>query len=207
MKLIVISNPTNLNNEHSLLCSLFESGLEYFHLRKPDLTYAELEAYIQLIPQQYKSKVILHSRHQLAVQYGLKGIHFTQVNPYKEQDGSPKEMHRSASFHSLQEIENANPIFQYVFISPVFDSISKAGYKTQINKNDLKSFLLPKSNKPAIIALGGINQQTLHDAIQIGFDGAAVLGSVWMADNPLEAFKNLLRITSSANVIKKNIHV
>lgn len=207
MKLIVISNPINIDNEHSILTSLFEAGLTYFHLRKPEFTAKELEEYIQAIPQQHRNKVVLHSHHPLAVEYGLKGIHFTYKNPYQGFDNFPKEMHRSASLHSLEEIENAAPLFQYLFISPVFDSISKVDYKTQIDKTALKMFLQKEDKTSEIIALGGINSDTIAEAADMGFDGIALLGSIWMSAEPIESFKLLLNITGGFNKIENSIYV
>ena len=197
MKLIVISNPININNEHVILSSLFQSGLTHFHLRKPDFSYKELEEYILQIPLQYRNRVVLHSHHLLAVEYGLKGVHYTYKNPYQGSDTFPKNMHRSASLHSLEEIKNAETIFQYLFISPVFDSISKVNYKSQIDKIALKRFLYEKTSPPEIIALGGINSDTVAEAADMGFDGVALLGSIWMSDKPLGAFKELLVIVNT----------
>lgn len=207
MKLIVISNPINIDNEHTVLCSLFENGLAYFHLRKPEFTYDELKEYIQGIPQQHRNKVVVHSHHQLAVEYGLKGIHYTYKNPFQGSDNFPKDMHRSASLHSLEEIENAAPVFQYLFISPVFDSISKADHKTQIDKTALKLFLQRETKTSEVIALGGINSDTIAEAADMGFDGMALLGSIWMSNEPIESFKLLLSVTSGFNTIENNIYV
>lgn len=207
MKLIVISNPINIDNEHAIVSSLFENGLEYFHLRKPEFTYNELETYIQSIPQQYRNKVVLHSHHQLAVEYKLKGIHYTYKNPYQGSDHFPKEMHRSASLHSLKEIENAAPVFQYLFISPVFDSISKADHKTQIDKAALKLFLQREDKTSEIIALGGINSDTIAEAADMGFDGMALLGSIWMSHEPIASFKLLLSVTGGFNKIESSLYV
>ncbi len=207
MKLIVISNPINLNNEHALLCSLFESGLEYYHLRKPDFTVNEVEEYIQQIPQQYLNKVVLHSHHQLAIKYKVKGVHFTHKNPYKRSDNFPTNMHRSASFHSLEELKNTESIFQYVFLSPVFDSISKKNHKTKIDKTALKFLLEHKTNKPEKIALGGINEHTISEAMEMGFDGIAVLGAIWMSGEPVKKFKHLLNVCNTFHEIKKENHV
>jgi thiamine-phosphate pyrophosphorylase len=203
MKLIVISNPINLNEEHSILNALFENGLEYYHLRKPEFTCKELEEYIQQIPQQYRNKVILHSHHQLAIQYGLKGVHFTYKNPYLSSDNFHLKIQRSASLHSLEEIKNANSLFQYLFISPIFDSISKPNYKSSIDRKALKLFLNERINTHKIIALGGINSDTIAEAAEMGFDGVALLGSIWLSDKPIESFKQLITIVNGFNRIEK----
>jgi thiamine-phosphate pyrophosphorylase len=193
MKLIVISNPINVNKEHTLLCSLFENGLEYFHLRKPDFTSDEMETYIKQIPTEYLSKIVVHSHHHLVDKYHLKGKHKTTANT---SEISVKQLladeHRvenfiSTSFHSTEEIIACDYNYEYAFLSPIFDSISKKGYTSKFNKEELKNFLNNKK-KMELIALGGINEETIHQAMNLGFDGIAVLGAIWNSKNAKNSF-------------------
>src|SRR5688572_24523039 len=41
-------------------------------------------------------------------------------------------------FHSLTQLEACRQKYDYAFLSPVFDSISKAGYKSPYDLNELK---------------------------------------------------------------------
>jgi thiamine-phosphate pyrophosphorylase len=200
MKLIVISNPTNLNNEHTLLSSLFENGLEYFHLRKPDFTSDEMEAYLQQIPAEYLSKIVLHSHHHLVDKYSLKGKHKTTANTSEISvkqllvDERRVENFISTSFHSVEEILACDYNYEYAFLSPIFDSISKKGYTSKFNQSELKSFLSTHGKKMELIALGGINEETVHQAIDLGFDGIAVLGAIWNSKNPVKHFVNMHKL-------------
>ena len=63
-------------------------------------------------------------------------------------------------------------------MSPVFDSISKQGYKANFNKEELKKFL-KKERKIKIMGLGGVTEDNYSELINLGFDGGAFLGSVW----------------------------
>ncbi len=221
MKLIVISNPTNVSNEHSLLNSMFEMGLEYFHLRKPNFTDKKLKEYIELIPEQFHNRVIIHSHHQLAIEYGLKGVHYTSKNQYQELTVFPKHVHQSASFHSLDELKMVNTNFQYVFLSPVFDSISKAGYKSTFNLQKVRLFLknrkdcdskdfstsLEMTFNGVFIALGGIDEHTIPQAAESGFDGVAVLGALWQAKNPADKFNRLADACSRYNKIRDEFYI
>ncbi len=207
MKLIVISNPIDLSNEHALLGALFEAGLEYFHLRKPDFTYHELERYIQLIPTQYQNRVVVHSHHQLAHEYGLKGVHYTKHTPYLSFAAMEEYMHQSASFHSLEELKTLNTNFQYVFLSPVFNSISKKNYHAAFEKNDLEIFLNNQISNCEIIALGGIDEDTIKEAMRLGFDGAAVLGALWQSADPIRKFDTLQKVCAAVNEISNEHHV
>lgn len=72
-----------------------------------------------------------------------------------------------------------------MFLNPVFNSISKAGYTGFADA----SFILQKSvNQPEVIALGGIDATNIHQLKTMNFDGAAVLGSIWQ--NPEKAVFN-----------------
>ncbi|MGZ4048350.1 MAG: thiamine phosphate synthase, partial [Bacteroidia bacterium] len=60
-----------------------------------------------------------------------------------------------------------------------------------------------KNNNTKIIALGGIDENTIQEAINLGFDGAAVLGAIWMSKDPLEKFINLQNSLKKINAIKE----
>lgn len=198
MKLIVISNPTNFKNEHEILCSLFESGLEYFHLRKPDFSKEEMESFLEQIPLKYLNKIVLHSHHDLLEKYNLKGKHISSTKLNLKGDSK----YISTSFHTLEEIENCKEKYDYVFLSPIFDSISKRGYSSNFDKKQLPDFFTNHPKTVDIIALGGINKNTVFDAMKIGFDGVAVLGGLWMSNNPLQTFNHLLKICKEFNKVK-----
>ncbi len=199
MKLIVISNPSNLNNEHSNVCALFKVGLNYFHLRKPDFKKKELEEYIQQIPIEYRSRVVLHSCHQLALEYGLKGVHYTKQNPFNSENKQFDQLHQSISLHSIDQLKSAPANFQYAFLSPIFNSISKQDYNSTFDKSGFKTYLTESKKRIEIIALGGITQQTIPEAINYGFDGVAALGSIWLAVDPVEEFKKIFNVLNAIN--------
>ncbi len=53
MKLILISNPENVEGEHELINVLLDKGVDYFHLRKPGQTKKEVEAFLNRINPKY----------------------------------------------------------------------------------------------------------------------------------------------------------
>ncbi|MDX5420520.1 MAG: thiamine phosphate synthase [Hymenobacteraceae bacterium] len=186
MKLLVITAPENLPNETELICGLIEQGLETLHVRKPGFSEEELRAYVEQLPEVYHNRLVLHSHHQLKREFNLKGLHFPAV---LRSLISSAEAHRytcSTSCHSLEDLQQASSLFDYAFLSPVFDSISKKGYKSAFAEDDLKS-ALQQTTLP-VVALGGINCGNIHKTKALGFDGAAVLGAVWDAKDPVKAF-------------------
>ena len=176
---ILISNPQKIENEITLLISLFEAGLKYFHLRKPNASKIELQNIIIKIPEKFHSRIILHSHFDLLNQFKLKGIHFTKHTKHQILEYSNWNCHKSISCHSIIEIKNLKYKFDYIFLSPIFDSISKEGYKSNFSESDLIMFLKSKPQNVKVIALGGINNKNIETTVQLCFDGAAILGNIW----------------------------
>lgn len=183
MQLIVFSPESHFENEHNWLQQLFEAGLTHFHVRKPNWSEEEMTAYLKQIDSQYYSRIVLHDNYQLVGKFGLIGANWNARND----DGGN---FMSASFHSFEEIEKEGNRFEYVFLSPIFDSISKIGYKAGFEKDQLKNFL-EKKHSTKIIALGGIQEDRIDECSALEFDGVAVLGTIWKSKNPLNIFKRI----------------
>ncbi|GHV12504.1 thiamine phosphate synthase [Fibrobacterales bacterium] len=101
------------------------------------------------------------------------------------------DWHGSAhSFADLHQVENRDMIL----LSPVFDSISKEGYKSKFSREELKNGIADwrKLNKTTkIYALGGVDDENIKELPELGFDGAAILGAVWNYADPLGAFSKI----------------
>lgn len=179
--IIVISNPTPVANEAATINRLFDEGLEIFHVRKKDFSEREMREYIENISEKYFSKLVLHSHYHLAQEYHLKGIHVS-ANNKNMVFNKPV----SVSFHSLNEIKEFSIDFSYGFLSSIFNSISKTGYKSAFDLNELKSFLKDREEK--VIALGGIDENNIDQLKDINFAGIALLGAIWNNENPIEKF-------------------
>lgn len=111
--------------------------------------------------------------------------------PEKQQDSRELPGSISRSCHSFEEVteslDNANPDspkgskseFDYVFLSPIFDSISKKGYKHSFSNRDLEDAGNSGIINEKVIALGGIIPQFIPQLRAWNFGGAAFLGDVW----------------------------
>lgn len=189
---IVISNPTAITDEHAIIQQLFDEGLEIFHVRKKEFSENEMRTFIEQISEKYFSKIVLHSHYHLAEEYNLKGIH---VRVDFNSEASKQSL--SASFHSLDEVEKFENKFDYGFLSPVFDSISKEGYKSKFDFSELKTYLVNRkilnngTGNGQVIALGGIDEDKIEKVKELGFSGIALLGAIWKSENPLEKFKRI----------------
>lgn len=92
-------------------------------------------------------------------------------------------------FHSLKELEDCKEKYDYAFLSPIFDSISKGGYKSNYDLSEIKDFFKNRNEK--IIALGGIDEDKIDTVKELGFSGIALLGAIWQSENPIDKFKRI----------------
>lgn len=92
-----------------------------------------------------------------------------------------EELRISAPAHGWEEARRLATHCDYVLLSPLFDSVSKSGYRGAIDPAEA-CHLLRKKSGGNWIALGGITPQNIALARAAAFDGAAAIGSIWKLD-------------------------
>src|SRR5688572_28890635 len=80
MKLIVITPSKDVPDETTLVTKMFESGLQTLHLRKPRYSTNRMNEYIREIPVHFHNRIVIHSHHNLALKYTLRGIHLSRTH-------------------------------------------------------------------------------------------------------------------------------
>lgn len=191
--LAVISSPHPVENEAGIINSLFKAGLFHFHLRKPTASLQEWRELLTAIDPLYYQRIALHQYHALALEMGLTRLHFTEQARTRTDRTLWRELvatgfKLSTSLHDTETASSLSAYFSYAFLGPVFDSISKEGYKannTLLEYQQLANITVP------LIAVGGINEHNCSKPIQLGFKGVAVLGTIWQSSRPLETFLHL----------------
>ena len=86
----------------------------------------------------------------------------------------------SRSCHSLDEVAACQDA-DYLFLSPIFDSISKSGYRSAFTDAQLRS---ASEIDGHVYALGGVRPENFPLLKEYGFGGAALLGHVWRDCSP-----------------------
>lgn len=140
---------------------------DLLHIRKPGASEKDIESLIMKIKPELYPRIKLHEEFQLLEKYPLGGVHLNSRNPVKH----PLAKTCSASVHTIQELGEIDNL-DYYFLSPVFDSISKKGYKAAFNLASLSPFLKDKK----VVALGGVTPDKFPILKNLGFSGAAMLG-------------------------------
>jgi len=194
MRIVVISPDSRDPREIPAMEGFFADGLERYHVRKPSWTAGELEAGLVALPVDWRPRLILHQHHPLVGKLGLGGRH--------DKDGGQAAPSgpgaASRSCHDLASLRRHLGTPGSVLFGPVFASLTKPGYgpAADFPWGELQALLgaatPPAAPGPArVLAIGGITAERLARCDQLGFDGAAVLGSVWGDPEPVRAFAAL----------------
>jgi thiamine-phosphate pyrophosphorylase len=193
MKLIVITHYEYVPEEAVKINALFEAGLKILHIRKPKSLKKDCCELLDRIDPRYYSQIKIHDFFDLANHYPILGVHLNSRNPVYR--GENQELKISKSCHTIEELDQIEDRYDYVFLSPVFNSISKTAYRSKFTDEMLREASTSGKINRKVIALGGINEHNLPLLKTYPWGGVAVLGSIWesgdVASNYLK-LKNLL---------------
>lgn len=150
---------------------VLDRGFDEVHLRMPQATIDEVEALVEAIPPHYRPRLVLHDHFKLADKVG--GVHLNHRNPTAP-EGFKGRVSRSC--HSVEEVlALGTGSYAYVTLSPIFDSISKPGYRAAFTDGDLQR--LGVSQIP-VYALGGVTFDNCQILTRYNFAGYAMLGAI-----------------------------
>ncbi|MGV3639603.1 MAG: hypothetical protein ACO1NZ_03730, partial [Adhaeribacter sp.] len=161
---------------------------------------AAWEQVLAQIDPLYYSRLLLPANAPADVAGGGFVRHHREAERLSGQALAPEPGKRySTSIHRLENLPELAGRYSLIFYSPVFASISKAGYRPQTTWEELVEELasLPQQEGgPALLGLGGINAANIDRVQGAGFAGAAVLGALWQAASPERAL-NVIKLRIS----------
>lgn len=188
MKSIIITLPQICSGESEVLKTAVRRGCRV-HIRKPDADISEIA---KLVDSEYREAYTIHYQEELSKKLGC-GIHCRREDIARLRRELPNAV-ISCSCHSADEILEANGA-DYLFLSPIFDSISKQGYSSNFDHQQLSNQLKCIESNSEIIALGGISAENIHKVEQLGFDGWAALGAAWeVSDGRVDVKKSIEKL-------------
>ena len=175
---IVITREFFFDGEAARIVQLLSSNMaNLVHIRKPQATKDEVETLIRQLPSEFYHQLVLHDHHSLAIKYGLRGIHLNHRNPHPP-DGWKGSI--SISCHSISELAQCRlQPFDYLSLSPIFDSISKQGYRSAFTASELAEAHRLGIIDQRVMAMGGVTFSKIHQVLGMGFGGAMILGDAW----------------------------
>lgn len=163
---VAITPEAILPDEARRVALLLDARWDFVHLRHPGASRRDMLNLIKSIPQRYHSRLRLHSHFDLAAEFNLGGLHLNGRCPEPPACYSGS---LSKTCHSIAEVAEARGM-DYVTLSPVFDSVSKPGYRGAF---DAAAIELPAGVR--VLALGGVTPENV--GMLDRFAGYAVLGS------------------------------
>ncbi len=193
--------PTIVKQEATLINKMFDKGLPLLHVRKPDFDIETLKLWLKTIDNSHHKKLVIHIpnhvmntkkdlfQHYLEVINNLNSnyAHLSTNNDALVNNYISYLPKLSTSVHCITEYNKLSTIYHRAFISPIYPSISKKGYTSSLNWAEE---LTQKTNaNTTLVALGGIKPTDIPTIKEMGFDDYALLGSVWLSENPLKTFE------------------
>lgn len=176
--IIVITRPDFFVGEAERITTLLTSGkADLIHIRKPQSNQYEVEHLLCELPAVLYPRLVLHDHHLLAQRYGLGGVHLNSRNPEP-----PTGWHGAVSIscHTFEELAEARKqSYAYMSLSPIFDSISKQGYRSAFTKAQLEDARIQGIIDHRVMALGGVTFDRINEITAMGFGGAMILGDAW----------------------------
>jgi len=180
MDILAITRPDYFEGEARLINRLLEQGMKILHIRKPEPDISRFRKLMEEINPEYYDRIAIHQHHELAADFSLHRLHYTEqqrrltpVAKLKEKQEAGFKL--SSSIHELKDLPGLQ-FLDYVFFGPVFNSISKPGYNSKLPAG----FSLPSHlGGPLVMAVGGVTPERIVEVSQMNFDGAALLGALW----------------------------
>jgi thiamine-phosphate pyrophosphorylase len=176
MKLILETLPAFFIEEDKILTILFEEGLDILHLRKSEMLSIYSERLLTLIPNKYYKRIVIHDHFYLKDDFNLMGIHLDQYNSMKPQDYSG---HVSCTCFSKEQVKNEKNSYDYVFLTPVYDSISQKEIRALYTSEQLRAAASEKIIDNKVMAMGGVCLDNVMEVRDFGFGGIVVCGDLW----------------------------
>ena len=176
MKLIAITTPKIIDEDAYIITKLLDIGIDIVHLRKPESNVSECRRLLTALSDKQRERIVIHDYPELFFEFALRGIHIN-----KSVTTLPKGYNgtRSRSCHTLEEVTHFKNDYDYLFLSPIFDSISKAGYRSGFSHKELLKASVDGIIDNRVIALGGVTFDRIAYLKELNFGGAAMLGAVY----------------------------
>ena len=187
MRIIAITTPKVGDNDAYLIKRLLEGGIDIIHLRKPESDIHACRQLLKALTKEEREQIIVHDFPELYDEFSLKGIHINRNVSSLPNDYIGL---RTRSCHSLEEVKRYKNEYDYLFLSPIFDSISKVGYRAGFRKEELQEASMKGIIDEKVVALGGVTFESIAYLKGLNFGGVAMIGGIYNM-NGLNRLKDL----------------
>lgn len=202
LKLLLQTRAQKSKSEIGLIHDFFSVGLEQLNLYKPELSFDEVKAFIELIDPVYHHRIILYSHYGLAKQFDLGGIHTTLrsidsffAKLWLDFTLGGKKVPLSTTVRSIASIADCSEQINEILVGPVFvnsgNNIINMSYRREIFERGIK-----RSNKN-IIVMGGVCEKNIPYLKTLDIKGILLHRTIWDSPDPVSAFIKLRDFSQS----------
>jgi thiamine-phosphate pyrophosphorylase len=179
----------------ALVASACAGGCRWVSVREKDLAPDEQIALVQRlkpIAQRFGARLMLHGDGTLAAAAGLDAVHL----PATGDPAAARALLGPGALigHSIHGTADAtaldSALVDYAIAGPAFATASKPGYGPALGPNGLATIC--GAAPVPVIAIGGIDLETVLEVMRSGVAGIAVMGAVMRAAEPSVAIEHLL---------------
>ena len=171
-------------------------GVRFVQLREKDLPTRQLLslAYtLREVTLKVSARLLINDRLDLCLAVQADGIHLRAnslpVRIVRKILGKTKWI--GVSTHSLQEAQRAQQEgADFITLGPIYETSSKAEYGPPLGLDALKT--IRKQIRIPILALGGIQRERIHEVLEAGADGIALISAILMAQEPRQTAIHLI---------------
>lgn len=188
---VVTTNRQSFEDTFRIICAI-HPYVDQIHIREKTWSACQIAALVQRLYQHGvpRGKMVINDRVDVAVVMETSGIHLARhslnVAAVKEKFST---MRIGCSVHTIEAAQEAQDAgANYCIFGHIFPTDSKK----MLAARGLKYLrrLVENLDVP-IIAIGGISAKNVNEVIQTGVDGVAVMSGVFLAEDPLQAVKQL----------------
>lgn len=161
------------------LAQALDQGLQLLQIREKQLTQDELAAFtheVLTLCVPYQAKVMLNGDVDMALQWGVHGVHLTS-HALMQLQQKPSGMMVAAACHDTQQLAQAAQLgLDFVVLSPVLATPSHPDatpFGWDVFKAMIENYSVPT------YALGGMQAQHLSIALSCGARGIAMQRGLW----------------------------
>lgn len=173
---VAITLPKAIVGEVAIIRRLLVEGFDVVHLRKPEAGIEYCRTLLEELTVAERAHIVIHDYYVLYEEYALRGVHINRNISRLPQDYRGT---RTRSCHTLEEVVRYKDECDYLFLSPIFDSISKSGYSSAFSHDELQRAANEGIIDGRVVALGGVTPDKIPYLEALHFGGVAMSGAIY----------------------------
>lgn len=175
-----------------------EGGVTMVQLREKSCSTADFVALAKCLKralEPYDIALVANDRVDVALAADLDGVHIGQSDMSYEDArrllGDDRII--GLSVESMEQVEEANALdVDYIGISPIFATPTKEDTAEPFGLEGCRRAV--ELSRHRAVAIGGLNINTIPDAMEQGIEGVAVVSAIVAAESPRQAAQKILKV-------------